>query len=162
MATDAARLAFMRRAIELARIGSTAGHGGPYGCVVVKGGEIVGEGYNQVLTSRDPTAHGEIVALRAAGKRLGTHDLSACEVYNISVPYPMCTAAMYWARVHAVYYCCTPEDSEAIGFANTEIERELAKPWRERSLPMHRLEALYPDARAAYDDWARQAGRVVY
>ena len=162
MATDEARLGYMRRAIELARIGSTAGHGGPYGCVVVKDGEIVGEGYNQVLSSRDPTAHGEIVSLRAAGRRLGTHDLSACEVYNISVPCPMCTAAMYWARVKTVYYCCTPEDSEAIGFANTEIQRELSKPWQERSLPMHRLERLYPQARAAYDDWAKQAKRVVY
>jgi guanine deaminase len=153
---------FMRRAIELARTGSEAGHGGPFGCVVVKDGVIVGEGFNRVLSSRDPTAHGEIVALREAGKRLGTHDLSECEVYNISVPCPMCMAAMYWARVNAIYYCCTPEDAEAIGFTNAEIERELAKPLHARSLPMHKIGELYLEARAAYDNWASHTGRILY
>jgi tRNA(Arg) A34 adenosine deaminase TadA len=153
---------FMHRAIELAHIGSSAGHGGPFGCVVVKDGVIVGEGYNQVLSSADPTAHGEMVALRDAAKSLGTHDLSGCEVYNISLPCPMCMAAMYWARVSKIYYCCKPADAAAIGFDNAEIDRQLAKPLGERSLVAQEIPELYPKAWAAYESWARKAGRITY
>lgn len=153
---------YMRRAIELAHIGSNAGHGGPFGCVVVKDGAIIGEGYNQVLTSADPTAHGEIVALRNAARHLGTHDLSGCEVYNISIPCPMCMAAMYWARISKIYYCCKPKDAEAIGFDNAEIDRQLAKPLHERSIAAQEMPGLYPEAWAIYEDWARKTGRIVY
>ena len=152
----------MRRAIDLARIGSTGGHGGPFGCVVVKDGVIVGEGYNQVISARDPTAHGEIIALRGAAQKLGTHDLSGCEVYNISVPCPMCMAAMFWARVASVHYCCTSADAEAIGFDNAEIDRQLARPLAERSVRFESMPELYGEARAAYEDWARKAGRIAY
>jgi tRNA(Arg) A34 adenosine deaminase TadA len=153
---------FMRRAIELARTGSAAGHGGPFGCVVVKDGVIVGEGYNQVLRDTDPTAHGEMVALRSAARHLGNHDLSGCDVYNISVPCPMCMAAMYWARVSRIHYCCTSADAEAIGFDNAELDRQLAKPLDQRSLPMVAMPELYPQAWAAYEAWAKQAGRLLY
>lgn len=153
---------FMRRAIELARIGSGAGHGGPFGCVVVKDGMIVGEGYNQVVSSADPTAHGEMVALRDAARRLATHDLSGCEVYNISVPCPMCMAAMYWARVSKIYYCCKPADAEAIGFDNAEIDRQLAKPMHARSLPAEEMPHLHSEAWSVYETWARRAGRITY
>jgi tRNA(Arg) A34 adenosine deaminase TadA len=150
---------FMSRAIELARSGSGAGHGGPFGCVVVKEGKIVGEGFNQVLSAADPTAHGEIVALRSAARALGTHDLQGCTVYNISVPCPMCLAAMYWARVSKVYFCCMPSDAAAIGFDNAEIAQQLAKPLESQSLPMQQLSTLYPSARAVYDEWARSRAR---
>lgn len=153
---------FMRRAIELARSGSAAGHGGPFGCVVVKDGVIIGEGYNQVLSSADPTAHGEIVALRDAARRLRSHDLSGCQVYNISVPCPMCMAAMYWARISKIHYCCKPEDAEAIGFDNAEIDRQLAKPLHERSITAEEMPQLYAEAWATYEDWARRAGRIRY
>jgi tRNA(Arg) A34 adenosine deaminase TadA len=159
-ATNTQGTAFMRRAIELARTGSSAGHGGPFGCVIVKDGVIIGEAYNQVLATKDPTAHGEMVAIRAAAKHLGTHDLSGCEVYNISVPCPMCMAAMYWARVSRVYYCCKPADSEAIGFDNAEIDRQLALPLEQRSLPAVEMPELYPEAWAAYADWANAAGKL--
>ena len=152
----------MRRAIELARAGSAAGHGGPFGCVVVKDGAIVGEGYNQVLLTADPTAHGEIIAIRAAGKTLGTHDLSGCEVYNISVPCPMCMAAMYWARVSRIHYCCKPDDAQAIGFDNLAIDRQLAKPLHERSLPAVEMPELYPEAWNVYATWARSQGKMLY
>ena len=151
---------FMRRAIALAREGSSAGHGGPFGCVIVKDGVVIGAGYNQVLSAKDPTAHGEIVALRAAAAHLGTHDLSGCEVYNISIPCPMCMAAMYWARVARIHYCCTPADAEAIGFGNAEIDRQLAKPLAERSLAAVAMPELYPEAVAVYQDWAKAAGRL--
>jgi tRNA(Arg) A34 adenosine deaminase TadA len=156
------RHGFMRRAIELARTGSAAGHGGPFGCVIVKDGAIIGEGHNQVLHAADPTAHGEMVAIRAAAKALGTHDLSGCEVYNISVPCPMCMAAMYWARVARIHYCCKPADAQAIGFDNLEIDRQLAKPLHERSLEAVEMPELYPEARGAYDEWARAKGKRLY
>jgi tRNA(Arg) A34 adenosine deaminase TadA len=143
----------MRRAIALAREGSAAGHGGPFGCVIVKDGAIVGEGYNQVLSSRDPTAHGEMVAIRAAAQRLGTHDLGGCEMYNINVPCPMCMAATFWARIGKLYYVCKPEDAAAIGFDNVRIDRELALPLAERELASQEMPDLYAEARAVYDAW---------
>lgn len=150
---------FMLRAIELARLGSASGHGGPFGCVVVRDGEIVGEGFNQVLSAKDPTAHGEMVALREAAAHLGSHDLSDCIVYNISVPCPMCLSAIYWARVKAVYYCCKPEDARDIGFDNAEIAAQLTKPIEQQSLPLIELPAHYPSARAVYDNWSKNAGK---
>ena len=151
---------FMKRAIALAREGADGGHGGPFGCVVVKDGRVVGEGFNQVLSARDPTSHGEMVALRQAAMNLDTHDLSDCIVYNISVPCPMCFSAMYWARVKAVYYCCTPEDAKDIGFDNTKIAEELRLPLHERSLPLIGISSLYPTARAVYDEWFRNVGTL--
>ncbi len=152
----------MRRAIELGRAGGAAGHGGPFGCVIVKDGVIVGEGHNQVLHSGDPTAHGEIVAIRAAAKALGTHNLSGCEVYNMSVPCPMCMAAMFWARVSRLYYSCKPEDAQAIGFDNVEIYRQMALPINERSLPMVELPELYPEVWATWSDWAKSERKQLY
>jgi len=149
-------LQFMRRAIELARIGSA----GPFGCVIVKDGAIVGEGNARVFEARDPTAHGEIVAIRAAAQRLGTHDLSGCELYNISVPCPMCSAAVYWARISKLYYCCVPEDAAAYGFDNVSLARELAKPVHERSMPAEQIVELRAEALSAYAGYAGRAGRV--
>ena len=151
---------FMRRAIELARTGSAAGHGGPFGCVIVKDGVIVGEGHNQVLRLADPTAHGEMVAIRAAARHLGTHDLSGCEVYNISVPCPMCMAAMYWARVSRIHYCCKPADAQAIGFDNLEIDRQMAKPLNERSIEAVEMPELHAEAWGAYEEWGRARGKL--
>jgi len=148
---------FMERAIELARQGSA----GPFGCVIVKDGRIVGEGYARVFEDCDPTAHGEVVALRAAAKQLGTHDLSGCEVYNIAVSCPMCMAALYWARVARLYYCCVPEDAAALGFANLDLERELRKPLEERALAALQIAELRPAALDAYRDYLRRPGSVV-
>jgi tRNA(Arg) A34 adenosine deaminase TadA len=121
-------------------------------------GRIVGEGYNRVLSSHDPTAHGEMIALRAAAATLRTHDLRGALVYNISIPCPMCLAAMYWARVDAVFYCCTPQDAADIGFDNARIERELKLPLEHQSLQVSALPQLYPAARRVYDDFARSRG----
>ena len=154
--TTLLQLEFMRRAIELARQGTA----GPFGCVIVKDGVIVGEGYARVFETRDPTAHGEIVAIRAAAQRLGTHDLSGCELYNISVPCPMCSAAAYWARISKLYYCCVPEDAAAYGFDNVMLARELAKPVHERSMPAERIAELRDEALSAYAEYVRRAGCV--
>ena len=146
----------MRRAIELARQGTA----GPFGCVIVKDGEIVGEGYARVFEAKDPTAHGEIVAIRAAAQRLGTHDLSGCELYNISVPCPMCIAALYWARISKLYYCCVPEDADACGFDNITLARQLEKPLHQRSMPAEQMVELRPDALSAYAEYVQRAGRI--
>lgn len=146
----------MRRAIELARQSAA----GPFGCVIVRDGEIVGEGHADVFALKDPTAHGEIVAIRAAARRLGTHDLSGCELYNISVPCPMCIAALYWARISKLYYCCVPEDADACGFDNLALARELAKPLHQRSMPAEQLLELRDEALSAYREYVGKAGRI--
>ncbi len=150
-------LKFMERAIELARQGTA----GPFGCVIVKDGAIVGEGYARVFEDCDPTAHGEMVAIRAAAKRLGTHDLSGCEIYNIAVSCPMCMAALYWARIAKLYYCCVPEDAAAAGFGNLSLAGELAKPLHERSLAAEQIAELRPSALVAYREYTTRPGSVI-
>ena len=144
------KLQFMRRAIELARHATNSGSGGPFGCVIVKDGVVVAEGFNQVRLTKDPTAHGEMVGLRAAASKLGTADLSGCEIYNISIPCPMCLAALYWAKIDKVYYCCLPADADAIGFDNVTIARHLQQPIENQPIRSERIEELYDEALAAY------------
>lgn len=125
----------MRRAIELARIGMNAGAGGPFGAVVVKEGEIVGEGHNRVVATNDPTAHGEIVAIREACQRLGSFSLEGCEVYTTGEPCPMCLGAIHWARVARIYYGFSIADAATIGFDDREFYRQFALPPEERHVP---------------------------
>lgn len=148
------KLDYMQRAIELARQGSA----GPFGCVIVKNDEIIGEGYARVFEEKDPTAHGEIVAIRAAAKRLGTHDLSGCEIYNIAVCCPMCMAALYWAKIAKLYYCCVPEDAAAFGFDNLALAMQLKNPLHERSLAAEQITELRPQALDAYRTYVEQPG----
>ena len=107
---------YMTEAITEAMEGIRNGHGGPFGCVIVKEGKIVGRGHNRVLVNRDSTAHGEIVAIRNAERRLDTFDLSGCTLYTTGEPCPMCLYAILWANVDAVYYGCTIADNADIGF----------------------------------------------
>lgn len=144
------KLGFMRRAIEMARHATDSRSGGPFGCVIVKDGEIIAEGFNQVRSTKDPTAHGEMVGLRAAAAKLETADLTGCEIYNISIPCPMCMAALYWAKIDKVYYCCLPADADAIGFDNVTIARHLQLPIEAQPIKSERIEELYDDALAAY------------
>lgn len=118
----------MGRAIELARAGMRRGDGGPFGAVIVRDGRIVGEGWNQVLSSRDPTAHGEVVAIRDACARLGTHVLDDCEIFTTGQPCPMCLGAIYWARLRAIHYGFRIEDAAAIGFDDREFFGQMALP----------------------------------
>ena len=114
MRTDHSR--FMQMAIEEARAGIRAGHGGPFGSVIVRDGKVVGRGHNMVIADTDSTAHGEITAIRNAEKALGTHDLSGCVIYTTGEPCPMCLAACLWANLSRVYYGCTIADNSRIGF----------------------------------------------
>lgn len=106
----------MKIAIDEARTGITAGHGGPFGCVVVKDGKVVGSGHNEVIKQNDPTCHGEVMAIRDACKNLGTYDLSGCELYTTAEPCPMCRGAIMWSNIRKVYFGCNIADTDSIGF----------------------------------------------
>ena len=112
---------FMEMAIEEAKKGILQGHGGPFGCVIVKNDEIVGKGHNEVLKNNDPTCHGEIMAIHEACKTLNTFDLAGCEVYTTGEPCPMCLAAILWANIEKVYYGCNIFDTEKIGFRDNKF-----------------------------------------
>ena len=113
---DNQQLDFMQEAIEEAYTGIRQGHGGPFGSVIVKDGKIVGRGHNRVLLRHDPTCHGEVEAIRDACSKLGTHDLSGCQIYTTAEPCPMCKGAILWANIGKVYYGCNIDDTDRIGF----------------------------------------------
>ena len=151
--------AFMRRAIDLSRQGMERGDGGPFGAVVVKGGAIVGEGWNRVLATNDPTAHGEVVAIRDACQKLGTYDLTGCDLFTSAEPCPMCLSAIYWARIARVYYGNSHADTAAIGFDDANFLDELKKSGG-RAVPEIRL--LPEAALAVYREFAANPDRVRY
>ena len=107
---------FMKLAVDEARKGINARHGGPFGCVIVRDGAVVGSGHNEVIKQSDPTCHGEMMAIRNACKKLGSHDLSGCELYTTAEPCPMCRGAIMWANISKVYYGCNVADTDGIGF----------------------------------------------
>ena len=152
--------AFMRRAIELSRQAVRRGDGGPFGAVVVRGGRVVGEGWNRVVGTNDPTAHGEVVAIRDACRALGTFALAGCDLYTSSEPCPMCLSAIYWARLARVFYGNTVADAAAIGFDDTVILDELRKPPAARLIPAARF--LAEEAVAAFREFAANPAHVRY
>ena len=107
---------FMKEAINEAYTGINQGHGGPFGCVIVKNNKIIGKGHNRVLLKKDPTCHGEMEAIGNACENLGTFDLKDCELYTTAEPCPMCLGAILWANIKKVYYGCNTKDTENIGF----------------------------------------------
>jgi tRNA(Arg) A34 adenosine deaminase TadA len=126
---------FLQRAIELSRQGMNNGKGGPFGCVIVKEGVIIGEGCNEVLLSNDPTAHAEVVAIRNACHHLGSFQLTGCDVYSSCEPCPMCLGAIYWARPRMVIYANTKGDAAAINFDDQFIYTEIEKEAIQRTIP---------------------------
>lgn len=135
----------MRHALELARKGAEAGDGGPFGAVIVKGGEIVGEGWNQGVSHNDPTAHGEVVAIRDACKRAKTSSLQGCDLYTSGEPCSMCLSAIYWARLDRVFYGFSIQDVADLGFHQQHyIYEELAKKIDKRKIP--EIQILGPEA----------------
>ena len=126
---------FMKRAIELARHGMRNGEGGPFGAVIVRNAEIVGEGWNRVIGTLDPTAHGEITAIRDACSRLGTFSLEGCEIHSTGQPCPMCLGAIQWARIERIYYGFRVDDAAEIGFDDREFFLQMALPPLERAIP---------------------------
>lgn len=151
---------FMRRAIELARIGMETGQGGPFGCVIVKDDVIVGEGNNSVTSTNDPTAHAEIVAIRNACNSLKTFQLDGCAIYTSCEPCPMCLGAIYWARPEKVFYASTREDAAAAGFDDEHIYEELAKPNERRERVMTNL--LRNEGLTLFEAWNAKTDKVAY
>jgi guanine deaminase len=151
----------MRRVIELARQGSEAGQGGPFGCVIVKDGEMVAEAHNEVLASKDPTAHAELLAIRRAAAALGSYDLSGCDLYTIGAPCCMCASSMLWARIRRSIYCVPMADSTAVGLGDDDFYAELALPLSQRTIvPMIQEPELSDEARAVYRNWFKNPDRI--
>jgi tRNA(Arg) A34 adenosine deaminase TadA len=136
------------------------GHGGPFGALVVYNNQIISEGWNQVTSTKDPTAHAEIVAIRSAAYDLSRFSLEGCTLYTSCEPCPMCLAAAYWARVDRLVYAATREDAAAIGFDDDAIYRELTLPISKRSLPMQQL--LRAEAVQVFDAWRDKSDKVPY
>ncbi len=151
---------FLERAIELSKQGMEKGQGGPFGCVVVKGDTIVGEGSNEVTSSNDPTAHAEVVAIRNACKNLGTYQLSDCEIYASCEPCPMCLGAIYWARAKRVIFANTKEDAAAIDFDDAFIYDEINTSMIARKIPfIHYPHAL---AKNVFENWEKFQDKKTY
>ena len=150
---------FMIRAIELS-IDNVDKGGGPFGCVIVKDEKIVAEGVNKVTTLNDPTAHGEVVAIRDACKKLNIFNLKGSELYSSCEPCPMCLSAIYWARIDKIYYANTREDAQKIDFDDSSIYSELKKNIEERKIPM--VQMMRNEALKAFDLWDKKTDKVKY
>ncbi|WP_341704027.1 nucleoside deaminase [Ferrovibrio sp.] len=151
---------YMRRAIALSRQHMQAGAGGPFGAVIVLDGKVVGEGWNQVTSGNDPTAHAEVVAIRAACRALDRFDLRGAVLYTSCEPCPMCLAAAYWARIDRLYYGNTQSDAAAIDFDDAFLYRELSLPMPQRGLRCEQI--LHDEARAVFDEWAAKPDKIRY
>ena len=149
----------MREAIRLASENVENG-GGPFGAVIARGGEIIATGVNRVTANCDPTAHAEVSAIRAAAQKLGTFNLSGCEIYSSCEPCPMCLGAIYWARLDRLFYGNTKADAARIGFDDAFIYKELALPLSERTL--HAEQLLGKEAIATFEAWEQKTDKTPY
>ena len=150
---------FMKTAIELS-IESVNKGGGPFGCVIVKDEKIVSEGSNKVTSSKDPTAHGEIVAIREACKKINNFSLSGFELYSSCEPCPMCLSAIYWARIDKVYFANTRQDAQKIDFDDSLIYSEFQKNIDKRKIPM--VQMMRSEALKAFELWDKKTDKVKY
>ena len=149
----------MREAIRLASANVENG-GGPFGAVIARGGETIATGVNRVTANCDPTAHAEVSAIRAAAQKLGTFNLSGCEIYSSCEPCPMCLGAIYWARLDRLFYGNTKADAARIGFDDAFIYKELALPLSERTLRAEQL--LGKEAIATFEAWEQKTDKTPY
>ena len=149
----------MERAIELS-IQSVNNGGGPFSSIIVRGEKIIAEGSNKVTLSNDPTAHGEIVAIREACKKLNNFNLNGCELYSTCEPCPMCLSAIYWSRINKIYYANTREDARKIDFDDSSIYSELQKNINERKIPMTQI--MRNEALKAFELWDKKTDKVKY
>jgi guanine deaminase len=144
---------FMHQAIKEAFKGVQQNHGGPFGAVIVKDGKILSKAHNQVLKTNDPTAHAEINAIKKASKKLGTFDLSGCEIYTTCMPCPMCMGAIKWANIKTIYYGASSKDADAIGFRDLEFyEKDNLK-----IINIDRTESLEP-----FKVWSAKEDKILY
>ena len=150
---------FMMRAIELS-IESAKSKGGPFGSVIVKNNKIIAEGSNKVTMNNDPTAHGEIVAIRDACQKLNTFDPLGCDLYSSCEPCPMCLSAIYWSRIKNVFYANTRIDAKAIDFDDSFIYSEINKDLENRKIKMHQIHR--DEALEAFKIWENKEDKIKY
>ncbi|MFL6414087.1 MAG: nucleoside deaminase [Bryobacteraceae bacterium] len=151
---------WMRRTIALAVENVRDGRGGPFGALVVKDGQVIATGVNSVTASYDPTAHAEVVAIRAACQHLSVHQLVGCELYSSCEPCPMCLGAIYWARPRAYYFACTRESAAEAGFDDAFIYEELHLNPAERTIPGHCI--MLDKSTAPFIEWAQSIQKIRY
>ncbi len=151
---------FIELAVKIAIEKQDLNNGGPFGCVIVKDGKIIAEGWNHVTSENDPTAHGEIVAIRKAGKVLNNFDLTGCVLYTSSEPCPMCLSAIYWANIVEVYYSTSIDDATEVGFRDTYLYQQLAKSVESRDITMKQIERSY--GLKAFEKWKNKADKKMY
>ena len=150
---------FMERAIELS-IQSVNNGGGPFSSIIIRDEKIIAEGSNKVTLSNDPTAHGEIVAIREACEKLNNFNLGDCELYSTCEPCPMCLSAIYWSRINKIYYANTRKDAQKIDFDDSSIYSELQKNINERKIPMTQI--MRNEALKAFELWDKKMDKIKY
>jgi guanine deaminase len=150
----------MRRAIALSLEMMRSGRGGPFGAVIVKDGRIIAEGFNQVTSANDPTAHAEVVAVRLACQALRTFDLTGCEIYTSCEPCPMCLGAIYWARLDRIYFANDRHDAAKVGFRDDFLYHEIPLPLEQRAIPT--LQLLQAEGQVAFQEWDLKEDKVAY
>ncbi len=151
---------FMRSAIALAIENIEAGRGGPFGCVIVRDNQIVGEGTNCVTSTNDPTAHAEVIAIRNACRKLGSWQLTGCDIYSSCEPCPMCIGAIYWARASRLYFAASSSDAASLGFDDLFIYEQLKVTPANRRIPM--IPIMRDEALEAFSLWQHTAAKVAY
>jgi guanine deaminase len=152
--------ALMMRAVNLSLEKMRSKEGGPFGAVITRGGEVISEGWNQVTSCNDPTAHAEVMAIRKACEKLDTFSLEGCEIYSSCEPCPMCLSAIYWARLDRLYFANSRDDAKAIGFDDAHIYEEVGKPVHERFIPTIRMHL--PEAAAVFAEWHEKVDKIEY
>lgn len=150
----------MQQAIHLATENVQSSRGGPFGAVIVREGEVVATGVNLVTANNDPTAHAEVTAIRNACAALATFQLDGCQIYTSCEPCPMCLAAIYWARIDAIFYGNTAQDAADAGFSDAFLYEEIRRPVPERSVPMRPI--LQKEARTSFEAWKKSSSRIDY
>ena len=150
---------YMREAISIS-IQNIDKNGGPFGAVIVKDGEIIAKGANRVTSNNDPTAHAEVNAIREASKKLGTFDLSGCEIYSSCEPCPMCLGAIYWAHLDKLYFANTKQDAKDIKFDDSFIYEEIDRPIEKRRIPTTQI--LHDEALVAFNKWRDKEDKIEY
>lgn len=151
---------FIKQAIALSATCLTHLKGGPFGAVIVKDGEVIATGVNEVLGHVDPTAHAEIQAIRSASKKLNTYNLAGCTIYSSCEPCPMCLAAIYWARIDVIYFANEKADAAAIGFDDAFLYEELNKSLEKRKIPTYQVHQ--SEAKAVFEAWHESAQKHLY
>jgi tRNA(Arg) A34 adenosine deaminase TadA len=154
------QIGFMREAIRLSQQGMNLNEGGPFGCVIVLNGTIIGRGNNKVTSTNDPTAHAEVTALREACKHLNTFQLPDCELYTSCEPCPMCLGAIYWAKLKKIYYACSRTDAASIGFSDEFIYHEICLELNQRAIPIEQM--MREEAFGVFKEWTDKPDKITY